>query len=163
MQTNKLGDRDLGGRADLLDALSALLRAFYSLAATDDHSDKGASKLLGYLNSCGPQRLSELPKGIPLDLSTISRHCASLARDGLLERTEDPTDGRAVRVNLTQAGREHLAHLRNQKATLLKNATEHWNHEDIGNLTRLLTQMSQDLETFAKSDQSPKNKKTENI
>jgi len=157
VQANKTGDR-----VELLDALSALLRGFYSLAAADDHTDRGAGKLLGYLNSCGPQRLSDLPKGIPLDLSTISRHCASLARDGLLERTEDPTDGRAVRVTLTQAGREHLAHLRSEKAALLKSATEHWNQEEIGNLTELLTQMAIDLETFSKSERCPKNKKVEN-
>lgn len=156
MQASKSSDR-----SELLKALSALIRAFYSFAHTDDHSDKGAIKLLAYLDSCGPQRLSDLPKEIPLDLSTISRHCASLTRDGLLERAEDPTDGRAVRVNLTLTGRAHLAHLRSEKAELLKRATKDWKQEDISELMRLLNQMSEDLEVFAKSERALKAKKVE--
>ncbi len=148
-------------RSELLTTLNALYRAFYSFAHTDDHGDKAAIKLLAYLDSCGPQRLSDLPKEIPLDLSTISRHCASLTRDGLLERAEDPTDGRAVRINLTPAGRAHLAKLRSEKAALLKRATEYWKQEDVAQLTKLLNQMSEDLDVFAKNERALKGKKAE--
>lgn len=156
MQANKSGDR-----RELLDTLNALLRAFYSFAHTDDAPDKGAIKLLAYLDSCGPQRLSDLPKEIPLDLSTISRHCTSLTRDGLLDRTEDPTDGRAVRVNLTPAGHALLERLRSEKAALLKRATEHWKQEDIEHLTKLLNQMSEDIDVFAKNERALKGKRVE--
>lgn len=148
-------------RRELLEALSTFLRSFYNFAHTDDHSDKGAIKLLAYLDSCGQQRLSDLPKEIPLDLSTISRHCATLARDGLLERAEDPTDGRAVRVNLTPAGRAHLSLLRSEQTSRLKNATAHWKPEDIAELMKLTNQMSEDLEVFAKSERALKGKKVE--
>lgn len=157
MQANKSNDR-----SELLAALNALLRAFYNFAHTDDHPDKGAIKLLAYLGSCGPQRLSDLPKEIPLDLSTISRHCAALTKDGLLERAEDPTDGRAVRVSLTPAGREHLDRFRSEKAALLKRATEHWNQEDIAELMKLLNRMSEDLELFAKNERALKANRVEN-
>jgi DNA-binding MarR family transcriptional regulator len=156
VQASNSTDRD-----ELLASLTTALRAFFNFAHADDHSDKGALKLLGYLESCGPARLSDLPKSIPLDLSTISRHCATLARDGLVDRAEDPTDGRVVRLNVTTAGREYLSHLRDENAAHLKSATEHWNKQDIADLMKLLNRMSEDLGVFTKTQRNLKSKKLE--
>ena len=138
----------------LLNSLRIFHQAVHANDHGDDHAEKGSLKLLSYISACGVQRLSDLPKEIPLDLSTISRHCAALTRDGLLDRTDDPSDRRAVLIKVTEAGHKQLDRLRAEKSALLKEATSHWSNEDIENFSRLLDRMSQDLEKFAKSGRS---------
>ncbi len=147
MQANKLGQSEA-----LLESLTNFLRAVHANSHADDHAEKSPLKLLAYISACGIQRLSDLPKRVPLDLSTISRHCAVLTRDGLLDRTDDPTDRRAVLINVTEAGHAQLDQLRAEKTALLKDATSHWSREDIEDFTRLLDRMAEDLEKFAKSE-----------
>jgi DNA-binding MarR family transcriptional regulator len=127
---------------ELLASLSGFLRTIHVNAHTDEYADKGAHKLLAYLSATGVQRLSDLPKDIPLDLSTISRHCATLIRDGLLDRKDDPTDRRAALINVTNAGREYLERVRVEKTALLKDATSRWSVEDIEDFIRLLDRMA---------------------
>ena len=138
----------------LLDSLRNFHHAVHANEHGDDHMEKGSLKLLSYISTCGVQRLSDLPKEIPLDLSTISRHCAALTRDGFLDRADDPSDRRAVLINVTEAGHKRLDRLRAEKSALLKDATAHWSNDDIENFTKLLDRMSQDLEKFAKSGRS---------
>ena len=138
----------------LLNSLRNFHHAVHATEHGDDHNEKGALKLLSYISTCGVQRLSDLPKEIPLDLSTISRHCAALTRDGLLDRTDDPSDRRAVLINVTEVGHKRLDRLQAEKSALLKEATSHWSNEDIEHFTRLLDRMSQDLGKFAKSERS---------
>jgi DNA-binding MarR family transcriptional regulator len=161
VQASNSHSGDPSSRGELLASLNTALRAFFNFSHSDEHSDKGALKLLGYLESCGPQRLSDLPKSIPLDLSTISRHCATLSRDGLVDRAEDPTDGRVVRLSVTTAGSEYLSRLRDENAAHLKSATEHWNNQDIADLMKLLDRMTEDLEVFTKTQRTLKGKKVE--
>ncbi len=147
MQANKLGQSEV-----LLASLTNFLHAVHANSHAEDHAEKSPLKLLAYISACGVQRLSDLPKRIPLDLSTISRHCAALTRDGLLDRTDDPTDRRAVLINVTEAGHAQLDRLRAEKTALLKDATSLWSQEDIEDFTRLLDRMTEDLEKFAKSE-----------
>jgi len=149
VQANKAGGAEL-----LLTSLTNFHHAIHAASHNDEHADKGALKLLAYINAHRIQRLSELPKEFPLDLSTISRHCAALTRDGLLDRSEDPTDRRAVLMNITKAGHEQLERLRLEKTALLEDATADWSREDIENFARLLDRMAQDLEKFAKSERA---------
>jgi MarR family 2-MHQ and catechol resistance regulon transcriptional repressor len=54
----------------------------------------------------GPMTLSELAKRLYLDDSTASRVVDSLERKGYTNRRRDPKDARALRVELSPAGRE---------------------------------------------------------
>ncbi|MBP1326132.1 DNA-binding MarR family transcriptional regulator [Leucobacter exalbidus] len=51
-----------------------------------------------------PLRLSELQSGVLLSQPALSRMVDRLVTRGLISRAEDPTDGRAVRISLTEAG-----------------------------------------------------------
>lgn len=53
----------------------------------------------------GPQRLSELGQHVLLSQPALSRLVDRLEERGLLSRCEDPADGRAVHLALTDAGR----------------------------------------------------------
>lgn len=53
-----------------------------------------------------PARLGELQQGVLLSQPALSRLVDRLEARGLVARSSDQTDGRAVRVTLTPAGRE---------------------------------------------------------
>ncbi|MBL7257352.1 MarR family winged helix-turn-helix transcriptional regulator [Paractinoplanes lichenicola] len=78
-----------------------------------------AASTLRRLERSGPHRLSELyaPEGIsqPAMTQLVTR----LEKEGLAERTDDPTDGRAVVVSITDAGRAAVAHRRAVRAAAL--------------------------------------------
>lgn len=58
------------------------------------------------LSKCDrPQRISDLGRHVLLSQPALSRLVERLEERGLLARCEDPGDGRAVQVSLTEAGR----------------------------------------------------------
>ena len=59
--------------------------------------------------SFGDLSLSGLTGALDLDKSTLSRTVEGLVQAGLVERSVDPTDRRAVRLTLTPSGRERVA------------------------------------------------------
>jgi DNA-binding MarR family transcriptional regulator len=73
-----------------------------------DVIDYSAFPILKLLLHQGPMRLSALAQALRLDASTVSRHARQLEDRGLLERTDDPDDGRASRVEVSEAGRASL-------------------------------------------------------
>ncbi|MGP3967462.1 MarR family winged helix-turn-helix transcriptional regulator [Streptomyces sp. 6N223] len=54
----------------------------------------------------GPMRLSELTRTEQISQPGITQLVTRLEREGLVERRPDPSDGRAVLVHITEAGRE---------------------------------------------------------
>jgi DNA-binding MarR family transcriptional regulator len=73
-----------------------------------DVLDYSAFPILKLLLHQGPMRLSALAQVLGLDASTVSRHARQLEDRGLLERTGDPDDGRASRVEVSEEGRASL-------------------------------------------------------
>ncbi|WP_307805698.1 MarR family winged helix-turn-helix transcriptional regulator [Streptomyces chrestomyceticus] len=53
----------------------------------------------------GPMRLTELTRTEQVSQPGITQLVTRLERDGLVERRPDPSDGRAVLVRITEAGR----------------------------------------------------------
>jgi DNA-binding MarR family transcriptional regulator len=59
------------------------------------------------LSKCdGPIRLGELHRHVLLSQPALSRLVERLVERGLIERAADPSDGRGVRLSLTEAGRD---------------------------------------------------------
>ena len=58
-----------------------------------------------------PLTQSELAARLALEKSTVSRLVGELERRGWVERRRDPSDGRALRLRLTDAGRRAAAEL----------------------------------------------------
>lgn len=54
-------------------------------------------------------RISDLGEELNIDLSNVSRLCSRLEGDGLIERRDDPKDGRVRRLHLTREGRVEAA------------------------------------------------------
>lgn len=66
---------------------------------------------IGALIWSGSMQLKELAAELYLDKSTASRTVDSLEAKGYVCRTSDPGDGRALRLDITQKGRELYARI----------------------------------------------------
>jgi DNA-binding MarR family transcriptional regulator len=112
---------------------------------SSDSLEPGTFWLLKSLASQGSMRVTDLAGCAHLDTSTVSRHVAQLQRAGLIERTRDPADGRAQRVELTPSGRHQLTESLALRHALLTKSMQHWDIEDIAELDRLLARFVGDL------------------
>ncbi len=78
--------------------------------------------LLGRLNECHQPTLLARDLAIDLDLSPgrVSRHLSTLEAEGLLIRRHSAGDGRALDVELTDAGRARLAAARQTAVAIVE-------------------------------------------
>jgi DNA-binding MarR family transcriptional regulator len=84
----------------LLVALSA-----QSMAVVADLVDPTQVRVLVITASRGPISLGELAEAASLTPSTASRLCDRMVARGLLDRSDDPTNRRALNLTLTKDGR----------------------------------------------------------
>lgn len=91
-------------------------------------------------------RITELASHVQLDTSTVSRHISQLERSGLVERSQDPDDGRAQRVGLTDEGREQLEASITRRRDALASSFEDWDPADLTTLDHLLSRLVADIE-----------------
>lgn len=78
--------------------------------------------LLGRLDDCDQAGLQARDLAVDVHLSPgrVSRHLATLERAGLLTRSHNADDGRALDVKLTRAGRERLAQARRTAVAIVE-------------------------------------------
>jgi DNA-binding MarR family transcriptional regulator len=91
--------------ADLLPQLSALTRA---LARGASNLSRTQISVLRTLRDEGPARISDLAAAERVAQPSMTTLVNRLERQGLVERTTDPADLRAVPVSITAGGREAL-------------------------------------------------------
>jgi DNA-binding MarR family transcriptional regulator len=96
----------------------------------------------------GP-RLSELADHLAVTPPTVSESVAALERKGLLERRSDPADGRAIRLNLTRAGREAADELAEWPDLLLETVDD-LDPAESGALLLLVTKLIRGLQVRGK-------------
>lgn len=90
----------------VLTAHATLMRRFAATTAWDQVSMREYD-VLYTLSKCEEgQRISDLQRRVLLSQPALSRLVDRLVERGLVSRCEDAADGRAVRVNLTDEGRE---------------------------------------------------------
>jgi DNA-binding MarR family transcriptional regulator len=77
------------------------------------------ARVLASLEGNGPQRVTELAAGELVAQPTMSAVVAGLVRQGWVKRRPDASDRRAVRLHLTQAGREVLRAARTARGEAL--------------------------------------------
>lgn len=94
----------------VLEAASALLRvAARSVVQVEDIVSGPQLRILVLVTREGPVSSSAVARELNVHPSNATRMCDRLVRDGLLARNPDPRDGRFVRLELTDAGRELVA------------------------------------------------------
>lgn len=91
---------------ELMTAHVRLMRGFLEREYWAEASPREYDVLYTLSKCDGPQRLSDLQDHVLLSQPGLSRLVDRLVERGLIERVPDPADARAVRLSLTEAGRE---------------------------------------------------------
>jgi DNA-binding MarR family transcriptional regulator len=84
----------------------------------------------------GPLTPSELAEIERVKRPTVTRTLGCLEREGLIERTPDPADGRSSLVSLNGAGRERLRRLRGRKNAYLARRMRDLSADEVETLER---------------------------
>jgi len=88
--------------------------------------DRQTYPLLTTLARLGPLPATRLAEEIGIDRSGASRYADRLQAAGLVGRSPDPQDHRAVLLCLTPEGTELVGHLREELAAHLENVISNW-------------------------------------
>jgi DNA-binding MarR family transcriptional regulator len=95
-----------------------------------------ATAALASIERHGPLTPSELAQIEAVKRPTVTRTLGCLEREGLVERTPDPADGRSSLVALNAAGRERLRRLRGRKNAYLARRMRDLSAADVETLER---------------------------
>jgi DNA-binding MarR family transcriptional regulator len=110
--------------------------------------DTGSFWLLKTLGANGAMRVTDLATCTNLDPSTVSRHVTQLHRVGLIERTPDPDDRRAQRVQASSLGLRQLDAALRARLAVLERTLDSWEPTDVRELDRLLTRFVRDIDAL---------------
>ena len=105
---------------DSADLDAAVLGLYWRISRqTPRDMSRSAASALGNLRDLGPTRITELANLEGVTQPTMTTLVTRLERDGLVTRSPDPADARAVRVEITEEGRQRLVRMRAERAAAL--------------------------------------------
>lgn len=110
-----------------------------------------STSALATIERHGPLTPSELAQLERVQRPTVTRTLGCLEREGLVERTRDPADGRSSLVSVNAAGRERLRRLRGRKNAYLARRMREMSAEDVATLERA----AEILEGMLESERAP--------
>lgn len=93
----------------------------------------------------GAIRLSELASALQVDTSVASRHVASLMEAGYIERTVDPSDGRAQLLRLSREGEQATRTMRDAQTEWLRRALRDWDDTRAQLVADALAELAQHI------------------
>ena len=145
-------------RRDARDLMVGLIQIGRSMRARLEARGEDVSEyyLLHLIDTAGSIRFTELAGAALVDHSTVSRHVARLVERDLVARIPDPADGRAVRLALTDRGRQLLAELNRRRSAVLADALDHWSERDATRLVNLVARLSDDLRATTEAPEIPR-------
>lgn len=144
-------------RSDLLAGLDGevavmvrRIRRVIGQHAREVHPDlqSAAYLLLGWLASNGPQRGSVVAEQLGIDKGAISRQAQHLEELGLLDRSADPDDGRAMLLAASGSAVERLAQMREERRQRLDERLGDWSEADLASFVNLLERYNLALESY---------------
>lgn len=90
---------------DEMSAFNRKLRAFFDAAVREEGLTLARARVLFALSRRGPLTQKELAEELEIETPTLVRVLDGMARQDLIVRTEDATDRRAKRIDMTAAGK----------------------------------------------------------
>lgn len=109
-------EQERAGAADVLDEIIRFV--VRHIAGVRDLSFT-ATATLGMLDAAGPTRITDLAEREAITQPSMTGLVSRLERQGLVERRNDPSDGRIVLVSITEAGRDVLRRRRAARVAFL--------------------------------------------
>lgn len=107
--------------------------------------DIGTLRTLVIVAEQGPCRASDAAAELCLDLSTVSRQLNSLEKQRYVRKTEDPDDGRASLIEITDEGQQLLQELIQTRLKAISPALDKWSNRDREQFFKLLIRLADDL------------------
>lgn len=125
-------------RSDVIPSLVLSSYALGRIAAQDAGNDAPAAqwRVLSLLEQAGSQRVGALATSARTTQPGMTRLLGGLERDGLVLRSPDPDDSRAIVVDITAQGSETLAAWRTEFRETLAPRFAALNDDDWSALTR---------------------------
>jgi DNA-binding MarR family transcriptional regulator len=131
----------------LLRVQKLLVAAKHTAPRLEDGVDVTAYPVLFVVAGQGTVRISELATTLHNDVSTVSRQVSSLVASGLLEKSADPSDGRAWVVSLTRRGREAVGRIQTSRATWFQGLLSAWDGPATEEFVDRLRELGDALDT----------------
>jgi DNA-binding MarR family transcriptional regulator len=107
--------------------------------------ERSAYPLLNQILALQGGRLSDVAVGLKVAVPTVSRQVRQLEELGLVARTQDPIDGRAILLEVTPAGIDALQRMRTEWRTTVAEILESWPAKDREILGELLERFALEL------------------
>ncbi len=102
--------------------------------------------MLSWLGQHGAQRSSAMAEAFGIDKGAISRQVQHLQDLGLVDRTQDPDDGRATLVSASRTALRRLKVVNDDRRLFLDERLGAWSDEDLSEFVRLLGSYNQALD-----------------
>ena len=103
------------------------------------------NQILALQGAAGGGRLTDVAAGLKVAVPTVSRQVRQLEDLGLVARTQDPIDGRAVLLEVTGAGLDALRRMRTEWQKTVAQILESWPEKDRQILGELLERFALEL------------------
>ncbi|MGA5125043.1 MarR family winged helix-turn-helix transcriptional regulator [Streptomyces pseudogriseolus] len=107
--------------------------------------DRAGAALLRKMADAEPMRPGELAARLGVEASHVTRTVQHLERSGHVVRVPDPDDRRAQRIELTDAGRDAVARIRETGVRSMQAALAGWSPQDLHTLATLFHRMVDDF------------------
>lgn len=111
--------------------------------------DPGAITMVTILSKNGPLRPSRLATNMVTGASNISKILARLTKAGLTRQTTDPTDARALKVELTPAGHQVAAAFVRAGNGLIDELLDGWPKKERAEFAHLLAKFEHSTITLS--------------
>ena len=105
-----------------------------------------AYSMLLALSDSGPRRASDLVEVFSIDKGAVSRQVQALLELGLIERTKDLEDRRAMILDLTEEGEHRLADLAERRRREVGERLAEWSDHELSVFVRSLARYNVSLE-----------------
>lgn len=115
--------------------------------------DRAAVALLRQISDSEPLRPGELAVRLGVEASHVTRTVQQLQKSGYVTRVPDPDDRRAQRIELTDAGGEAVAKVRDAGVRGMQMALSDWSPDELRQLATLFHRMVDDFLAHAVDDE----------
>lgn len=105
-----------------------------------------AYSMLMALNDSGSRRASDLVELFSIDKGAVSRQVQSLLELGLIERTQDEEDRRAMILSISEEGSRRLAAIARDRRHVLSSRLGGWTDEELTGFVRAMQRYNIALE-----------------
>ena len=112
--------------------------------------DRAAYVILRHLQQDGAQNVSAIADRLNLDGSTVTRQVTALQQDGLVDRQQDPRDGRGTVIKPTALGLKQVDAVRAARRELYDRVLADWSGDERQELATTLERLTNAMDTYVR-------------